>query len=112
MRALLIYLLQVIIASGILYGYYCLALRNKKFHQFNRFYLIASFIISILVPFLNIPVYLFPAPDVHNSFVYQPLQNFLFSDSPAAAAPITSSPVTTHYFNWNIVPSIIYAFIV
>ena len=57
MRALLFYLLQVILASGILYGYYHLMLRNKKFHQYNRFYLLASVIISVLIPFLNIPVY-------------------------------------------------------
>ena len=57
MNAFLYYLLQVMIASGILYGYYYIALRNRKFHQYNRFYLLTATLISILIPFLNIPVY-------------------------------------------------------
>src|SRR4029078_6347891 len=57
MNQLLFYLLQVIAASGLLYGYYHFALRNKKFHRYNRFYLFMTFVISSLIPFLNIPVY-------------------------------------------------------
>jgi N-acetylmuramoyl-L-alanine amidase len=57
MKSLLFYLLQVILASGILYGYYHALFRNKKFHQYNRYFLLLATIISICVPFLNIPVY-------------------------------------------------------
>lgn len=72
MNSLLYYLLQVVMASGILYLYYHLALRNKKFHQYNRFYLLGAIIISILVPFLNIPVY-FTQQETQSSFVLQTL---------------------------------------
>src|SRR5258708_4083792 len=57
MNSLLYYLLQVIICSGILYGYYHFALRNKKFHLYNRYYLLTAVGLSIIIPFLNIPVY-------------------------------------------------------
>lgn len=57
MKPVLLYLLQVIICSGLLYAYYHLLLRNKKFHLYNRYYLLTAVVISILVPFLNIPVY-------------------------------------------------------
>src|SRR6185369_6294593 len=57
MKTVFIYFLQVFICSGILYGYYHVALRNKKFHQYNRYYLLAATAISILIPFINIPVY-------------------------------------------------------
>ncbi len=57
MKPILLYLLQVIICSGLLYGYYHLFLRNKKFHQYNRYYLLIATIASVLIPFLNIPVY-------------------------------------------------------
>lgn len=57
MKSLLFYLLQVVVVSGILYAYYHVALRNKKFHQYNRFYILAAALASILIPFLNIPVY-------------------------------------------------------
>ncbi len=60
MKPLLLYLLQVIICSGIFYGYYHLFLRNKKFHQYNRYFLLIATAGSILVPFLNIPVYFAP----------------------------------------------------
>lgn len=48
------YLLKVIICSGILFGYYWLFLRNKLFHQYNRFYLLASLAISIVLPLFKI----------------------------------------------------------
>ncbi|MBL7740142.1 MAG: energy transducer TonB [Chitinophagaceae bacterium] len=57
MKPLLFYILQVVVCSGLLYGYYHLFLRNKRFHQYNRHYLLAIAVISIFVPFLNIPVY-------------------------------------------------------
>lgn len=39
-----------------LYGYYRLALYNERFHQWNRFYILAAFILSIIVPFISVPV--------------------------------------------------------
>jgi N-acetylmuramoyl-L-alanine amidase len=48
------YLLKVIICSGILYGYYWLLLRNKIFHKYNRFYLMASVVLSLLLPLIKI----------------------------------------------------------
>jgi bla regulator protein blaR1 len=57
MKPILLYLSEVIVISGILYGYYHFFLRNKKFHDYNRYYLLLAIGISIIVPFLNIPVY-------------------------------------------------------
>ncbi len=57
MNSLLYYFLQVFAASGLLYGYYHFFLRNNKFHFYNRYYLLLSVVISITIPFLNIPVY-------------------------------------------------------
>src|SRR5678810_863226 len=73
MNSLLFYLLQVIAASGLLYGYYHFALRNKKFHRYNRFYLLMAVLISTLIPFLNIPVY-FSAQQSDSSVMLQTLQ--------------------------------------
>ena len=60
MIAIAYYLLKVMICSGILYGYYHLALKDKVFHQWNRFYLLGSVLISMLLPLvqveLNTPV--------------------------------------------------------
>jgi N-acetylmuramoyl-L-alanine amidase len=87
MNSLLFYLLQVTAASGLLYGYYHFALRNKKFHRYNRFYLLLAIVISSLIPFLNIPVY-FSENETGSSVVLQTLQVI---SSPAVEE--TSSPV-------------------
>ena len=48
------YLLKVIICSGLLFSYYYFALRNKRFHQYNRFYLLSVLIISWIIPIAKI----------------------------------------------------------
>ncbi|MEO6583058.1 MAG: N-acetylmuramoyl-L-alanine amidase [Ferruginibacter sp.] len=52
MPQLFYYLLKVILCSGILFGYYHLFLRNKIFHAYNRFYLLAAILLSLTLPLL------------------------------------------------------------
>lgn len=54
MIAVAYYFLQVIICSAIMMGYYWLMLRNKRFHQYNRFYLLAVAILSWIIPLIKI----------------------------------------------------------
>jgi hypothetical protein len=61
---ILLYITKVFIASGILFGYYWLFLRNKKFHHYNRFYLLAALIIPIVISFISIPVFSDPGNTV------------------------------------------------
>lgn len=84
MKVLVIYLLQVIAVSGLLYGYYHLVLRNNRFHQYNRFYLLSAAVISIIIPFLDIPYYFTPA-EKKSSFVLQTI---------TAISPEQYNPVT------------------
>ncbi|MGJ7031581.1 energy transducer TonB [Niabella hirudinis] len=51
---MLVYLLKVALCSGILYAYYHFFLRNERFHQYNRFYLLAAAILSIVLPLFRI----------------------------------------------------------
>jgi TonB-dependent SusC/RagA subfamily outer membrane receptor len=53
-QSILLYLLKTIIVSGILLAYYWIALRDKKFHYYNRFYLLSSSVLSLVVPLLNL----------------------------------------------------------
>jgi N-acetylmuramoyl-L-alanine amidase len=57
MIALAYYLLKVIICSGLLFFYYHIALRNKVFHQWNRFYLLAIVVLSLTIPWLQFTWY-------------------------------------------------------
>lgn len=63
MLAIAYYILKVVICSGILYGYYRLALHNKIFHRWNRFYLLSAVVISLSFPLIKINVWHNPAGD-------------------------------------------------
>ena len=52
-QSILLYLFKTILVSGILLAYYWIALRDKKFHYYNRFYLLSSSVLSLVVPLLN-----------------------------------------------------------
>ena len=106
MKALFYYLVQVIITSGILYAYYHFALRNKKFHRYNRFYLLAATFISITIPFLNIPVY-FTQSETDSSFVLQTLTVF---SSTGPGAPVLAAANETHHINWFTWRNLSYSF--
>jgi TonB family protein len=56
MLTILYYCLKVIFCSGVLLGYYWLALRNNRFHQWNRYYLLLSVVLSFVLPLLKIPI--------------------------------------------------------
>ena len=105
MNQLLFYLLQVIAASGLLYGYYHFALRNKKFHRYNRFYLLMAVFISIVIPFLNIPVY-FTSTEAESSVMLQTLQ--LISSPAVADDPVFIVDDTVSTASWFTLNNILY----
>lgn len=47
------YLLKLTICSGILTAYYWLVLRNSIFHRWNRFYLLGTVMVSLILPLLR-----------------------------------------------------------
>jgi TonB-dependent SusC/RagA subfamily outer membrane receptor len=51
------YLLKSMILSGIFFGYYSLFLKNTTYHAYNRFYLLASMALSLVIPFLNLSMF-------------------------------------------------------
>jgi len=109
MNPLLSYLLQVTGISAILYGYYHLALRNKKFHRYNRFYLLIATVISIVVPFLNIPVYFTPQD---NSSFYVLNRLGVISSYDGAEIIVSSPPVHQSWFTLQNILYSCYALII
>lgn len=57
MIAIAFYLLKVLVCSGVLFLYYSCFLRNRVFHQWNRFYLLAAVLISLLLPFVQFEMF-------------------------------------------------------
>lgn len=109
MNPLLSYLLQVTGISAILYGYYHIALRNKKFHRYNRFYLLIATVISIVVPFLNIPVYFTPE---ENSSFYVLNTLGVISTSDGAEIIVSAPPVHQSWFTLQNILYSCYALII
>jgi len=84
MDALIAYIIKSIVASGTLYAYYQLALRNKRFHAYNRFYLLAAVVVSLTLPFVNFNLYAIVPPLINAP----------------AAAPRAFSFTTSYIFFW------------
>ena len=57
MMAIAFYLLKVLVCSGVLFLYYFGFLRNRIFHQWNRFYLLFAVFISLLLPLLQFEIF-------------------------------------------------------
>ncbi|WP_312076026.1 M56 family metallopeptidase [Chryseobacterium sp.] len=69
MEILFFYLIKVCICSAVLFGYYFLALRDKIYHHYNRFYLVGSLIISVILPLIKIEDFTIEVnPDVYRLF--------------------------------------------
>jgi hypothetical protein len=52
-QTILWYILKSIFISGLFLGYYWMALRNKSFNYYNRFYLLVSMAGSFIIPLFN-----------------------------------------------------------
>ncbi len=50
------YLIQIVAASGVLYLFYFLFLKNTTYFRLNRYYLLLSLILPPVLPFINIPL--------------------------------------------------------
>jgi beta-lactamase regulating signal transducer with metallopeptidase domain len=112
MKNILFYLLQMIIASGMLYGYYHFFLRNKKFHRYNRFFLLGTVIISIIIPFLNIPIY-FSKESTDSSVLLQTLSVISYSGGEETSVAVLSESTNqiVSWFSWKNVIYTIYILI-
>ena len=54
MDTLVSYLIRSVLVSGLMLGYYQLALRNRRSHSFNRTWLLTTLLASIVLPFVQI----------------------------------------------------------
>jgi hypothetical protein len=61
------YILKTILISGIFLAYYWIGLRDKKFHYYNRFYLLTVSIMSLVIPLLNFNWFIVEEPVLYSS---------------------------------------------
>lgn len=104
MLAILFYCLKVLLCSGLLFGYYLLALRNKQFHGWNRYYLLFAVLLSFIIPFIKIPI-LFSGHHQDPSLILRGLQFANWGDE------IIIRPNNYWQINWQNVGIISYLMI-
>ncbi|MCC7526392.1 MAG: N-acetylmuramoyl-L-alanine amidase [Chitinophagaceae bacterium] len=99
MIAIAYYILKVIICSGILLGYYRIALHNKNFHRWNRFYLLSAVVISLTLPLIKINVWHRPAADdgqiIKLLNVVTTGDEYVYEASRSGSLPISGEQVAT-----------------
>lgn len=79
MLPLFIYILKMMLVSGVLLGYYWFSLRNTRFHHYNRFYLVGVVLLSLFLPLLDLNWFAVSAPETPQvqqviAFITQPSQ--------------------------------------
>jgi N-acetylmuramoyl-L-alanine amidase len=90
------YLLKISICSAVLFGYYWFLLRNKVFHGYNRFYLLAIIGLSLTLPLCRINI--FQEKHVPQTSVIKMLQVVTASDEYLDEVAITTSRKTNFSF--------------
>jgi hypothetical protein len=93
MAALIAYIIKSIVASGILYAWYLLALRNRRLHAYNRCYLLAAVVVSLILPLVHFNLYAIEKAD---SVALHGLVSMI--NAPAAARPGFSFPASYIFF--------------
>ncbi|HMG14222.1 MAG TPA: M56 family metallopeptidase, partial [Saprospiraceae bacterium] len=86
-------------------GYYLIALRNNKFHQYNRFYLLISVVASWVIPLLKIEI---PGNQKVQQPIYQAFTYISESNSAFEQEPIQLNQLT---FNWLQLLPVIYCLV-
>ena len=94
MLALAYYLLKVSACSGLLYGYYLIALRNKRFHQYNRFYLLSAVVLSFIIPLAKIEFW--------NDTNQQQINAIELLKAVATRDAIVENSLKSASINWNL----------
>lgn len=54
MGPILLYFAKMILCSAVMFAYYLLFLKDKTFHHYNRFYLLFSVVISMILPLVKV----------------------------------------------------------
>ncbi len=102
MLAILFYCLKVLLCSGLLFVYYLLALRNKQFHEWNRYYLLVAIILSFTLPFVQIPIF-YAADNATTNIIFHGLSFGNYADE------VVIRPNNNWQINWSNILILLYA---
>ena len=104
MNHLLIYLLESSICLGLFYLFYLVVLRSQPSHQYNRFYLLATSLLSFVLPLLEIP--LMTSGGIGKAA--GSYQNYILLD-PAVLGPGATPAAEQSWWTWGKLLLLLYA---
>jgi N-acetylmuramoyl-L-alanine amidase len=102
MPSILLYLLKTIACSGILFAYYQTALCNRSFHRWNRYFLLATVVISIVLPLISVNI------NIQSAFTITEEVTLLQVGEPGNMSGHDEIATATTFFNWNNLAILIY----
>lgn len=94
MNQLINYLLEVSVCWGVFYLFYIAVLHDQKAYQYNRFYLLASLLLGLVIPSLNIPIGVAATTTLSSSY-------FLLDPMLATTATASASSETGFQWEWQ-----------
>lgn len=89
---MIVYILKSVAVSGILYAWYALALRNKRLHKYNRYFLLFTLYASLQIPLLH---FNWPVAPQQSAVVASVQAALHLLDVADAASPAPASFTTT-----------------
>jgi len=103
-------ILKIICCSGVFIGFYLLILQREKMFAFNRFYLLATLVLSFSIPFMELGIREFSTPEF-NEFIpmiqQTPVETKMM-ESPAVQIPVSEriAPAETVMKETNVFPTL------
>ena len=101
MQTLIFYMLKVALCSALLYGYYLAVLKDRQFHHYNRFYLLTVFLVSWIIPLVEIELKPF---DGNNTTVPYQLAEIIADNNSSFEGMAVESQA---FFTWDWVPPLV-----
>jgi N-acetylmuramoyl-L-alanine amidase len=107
-----VYLLKVILLSGLLYGYYRCFLRDRHFHRFNRCFLLCIPALSLAIPLIHLPLAGMIWPSAQDVPALQHLQSVTNGEWHETDALTGPSRWWTAFLSWHVLTAIVYLSVV
>lgn len=101
MQTLIFYMLKVALCSALLYGYYLAVLKDRQFHHYNRFYLLTVFLVSWIIPLIEIE--LRPFQGATTPLTYQLAEVIADNNSSFEGMAVESQS----FFTWDWFPPLV-----
>jgi N-acetylmuramoyl-L-alanine amidase len=98
-------MLKVALCSALLYGYYLAFLKDRQFHHYNRFYLLAVFLVSWIIPLVKIELKPF---DGNSTPVPYQLAEIIADNNSSFEGMAVESQA---FFTWDWLPPLIFGIV-